>query len=51
MSKFIKVMNYLLPVICLVNVFFANTTDAQMAWMVATTGWIAHVLEARKHEQ
>jgi uncharacterized membrane protein YjjB (DUF3815 family) len=49
MNKFIRVMNYILPIICFANILFATNSDARMAWFVATTGWIAHLLESRKN--
>ena len=45
----IKICNYGLPMLCLANVIVATNVGEQIAWGIATLGWVAHLLEVRKH--
>lgn len=48
MSDNVKKVCYLgLPVICFINIFFANSTAETCAWVCAFAGWSAHLIELK----
>jgi hypothetical protein len=49
MSKIVKFGNYVIPALCLFNIF-AVQGEAKLGWAVAFAGWTAHLLEVRKHD-
>ena len=50
MKRFVRLLNYIIPVLCLINMFIVDF-DAAMGWAVAFVGWIAHLMEIRKNER
>jgi|APCry1669188970_1035186.scaffolds.fasta_scaffold672296_2 hypothetical protein len=50
MKKIVNILNYAIPVLCLINAFIVDF-DAAMGWAVACVGWSAHLMELRKNER
>jgi hypothetical protein len=50
MKQLVKILNYTIPVLCLINMFIVDY-DAAMGWAVACVGWAAHLMELRKNER
>ena len=50
MKKIVNILNYAIPVLCLINAFIVDF-DAAMGWAVACVGCSAHLMELRKNER
>ena len=49
MSTFMNFLNWMLPLMCLINLVMSNNMDLRMAWLVAFLGWGAHIVEKHKN--
>jgi hypothetical protein len=50
MKQLVKILNYAIPVLCLINMFIVDF-DTALGWAVAFVGWTAHLMEIRKNER